>query len=370
MHNPTFTATTFTSSTTAAPAASASPQLVTCTNHHRSYSRPADALRHALWAHAGPGAYCIEHPPTDEQYNEPFNRADGIKRHLITPQCMGPATYAQRVRAALAADPQLRFSQTTGRPRAPDALWRAGENALARTCTRIRMPCYQDPRVQCALGTVLYWRRKTLEEIEGELAQRTARPELFEKCACAPCRAPRQVWAEEWYRGRREVPAWWGERVVGDAEDENGDGDEDEDEHHEEVEVGRHVGTKASVMPNLRGRHRKGAEDDDRLSPEPEEGVDEENEPIATLTVARPAGPSAATLPTASHSQIVPIDSFVNHYQQTSGYPHPPISVPELPVETVPSPTILPLEDDTGVDWGSVIPGMTELERRVYSVTT
>ena len=66
------------------------------------------------------------------------------------------------------------------------------------------------------------------KKIEGELAQRTARPELFEKCACAPCRAPRQVWAEEWYRSKKEVPAWWGERVVGDAEDENGDGDEDE----------------------------------------------------------------------------------------------------------------------------------------------
>ena len=158
--------------------------------------------------------------------------------------------------------------------------------------------------------------------------------------------------------------------MVGDAEEENGDGDEDEDQHQEEIEVGRHVWTKTSAMPALRGRRRKGAEDDDRLSPEPEEGVDEENEPIATLTVARPAGPSAAILPTASHSQIVPIDSSVNQYQQTSGYPHPPISVPELPVETVPSPTILPLEDDTGVDWGSVIPDMTELERRVYSVTT
>ncbi|KAI0695959.1 hypothetical protein C8T65DRAFT_743778 [Cerioporus squamosus] len=225
------------------------PHLVSCTRTE-PYGRQADALRHVRWMHIKPRTFCIlDGAPASAL---PFNRSDAIKRHLKESDVCMPkggfdllvhdlaARLGLRIDDADAPDPKARQVAKRNRGKC--------EAMVARQWTRIVMPCYQEPAVRATIGVYLRWSRKSLARLEDEMR---AQALVVERCACEGCREPRQAWAEEWAKGRVDVPVWYGEWAAGEDLALGGDGvrrrqkkqgedvdtnedEEDEEEHERE----------------------------------------------------------------------------------------------------------------------------------------
>ncbi|TFK92041.1 hypothetical protein K466DRAFT_582257 [Polyporus arcularius HHB13444] len=242
------------------------------------------------------------------------------------------------------------------------------------------MPCYQKPAVRAAVGTYLRWRGKNLEWFEED--QRAVAVE-FERCPCAACQVPEQDWAEEWVRGRIDVPVWYGEqRVTVEAgvsgkrgrrrkvEEADDDDEDDVDAGGDETELEDHDADEDSAGPIPRAVD---AEDDDRLSPEPEEGVDEDEDEAPDVLLARaparPVGPAEPSIiaseeRTLSHPAAQPGPSA--HAQAAA----PPVvqeqrgqSRPALDYAPSTSTPSRPVSLHTGVPW---MESPLEVYQRIY----
>ena len=197
----------------------------------RTFTRAADCDRHILSSHLSITVLC-----THCAHNSParLSRPDAVPRHMSKPCCLGKAKYSalkRKYARQLGVDPEG---------------WKA-KSAVHQKYIRIRMPCYQRENVKSALAAL--GTPRTVKDLEERLSGYGK----IERCRCALCRRVPQP---------QPMPP---QATMG-----KGDGKR----------------RTTSAAGSKRPRRKATVEDEtERLPPEEEEGVDEDDPSESSQTV-------------------------------------------------------------------------------------